>query len=202
MANIILPKSISTIQATIKRLAKSLPYTQGWYQKGSGVISGLAPNYFARLGDGTPAGNITIELYLNGQRIKRTKTTQNGSWKFDNLNPDLVYDIVARHPFLEGVISTKRQPNKKGITVYELPFNSSVDENSTHVWRRFVVKDFKLPLTIFYGTMFPIEHTIDDTTGLITLKITKQSTEETYPIRIIPFDETDYRDIDVVVPPN
>ncbi len=199
MANILTPRAFGIIPGSLK-LRRSMNFQPSIEQSGAGVISGMAPSYFARLGDGTPASKITIELYFNGRRIKRTRTTADGSWRFDNLNPDMVYDVVARHPFLEAVISTKRKPNDKGMTVYELPVVFG-DESVHFQLRKFVVKNHKVPLTISYGEMFPIEQSIDRSTGLVTLKITKQATEQTYPVRFSSYDPTDYKDIDLVVPP-
>lgn len=201
MANRFVPKSVFTFPGTVSSL-KVMGFQPGWLQIGSGVISGMAPEYFARLGDGTPAANILVELYLNGLRIKITKTSSNGSWKFEDLDPNLLYDVVARHGLLEAVISTKRQPVKQGITVYELPYSPNNDDVSTTATRRFVVKNFDQPLTVSYGPMFPITQNVNQQTGLVTLRITKQSTEQTYVVRFSSFDETDYRDVNVVVPPN
>lgn len=201
MANRFVPKSIFTFPGTISSV-KVMGFQPGWLHSGSGIISGMAPEYFARLGDGTPAANILVELYLNGLRIKITKTSSNGSWKFEDLDPNLLYDVVARHGLLEAVISTKRKPLKQGITVYELPYSPNNDDVSTTAIKRFVVKNFDQPLTVAYGPMFPITQDVNQQTGLVTLRITKQSTEQTYVVRFSSFDETDYRDVNVVVPPN
>ena len=197
MANILTPNILRSMGVSLVS-ATTMQFQRGWLSKGSGVLSGMAPNYHARLGDGAPAANIRIDLLLNGQTVKTTRTNEDGSWRFEGLDPDMSYDIIARAGSLEAVISSKRKPLKEGITVYELPMVFD-DDTSTHQTRRFVVKNYKVPLTVSYGSMFPIEQTIDRSTGLVTLKITKQPTEQTYPIRFSSYDETDYKDIDVHV---
>ncbi len=78
---------------------------------GFGYIAGPAPTDHLKNPDGTPAADCKMELYSQGVLVAETRTGPDGSWRFDNLDHTLQYDVVAHHPTLESIISTKRFPS-------------------------------------------------------------------------------------------
>lgn len=144
---------------------------------GQGKFSGKLPDYFARLSDGTPASGIVLELITGGVKIKETTSGVNGEWEFTGLDHTKMYDIIAKHPTLEAVISTKRYPK---LTLESYPTNviSTVGDVYT---RRYIVKGGFAPYAVDVGGS-PVTAEINNRLGFINLSATKIATQETYNI--------------------
>lgn len=78
---------------------------------GKGFLAGPAPTDHLKLPDGTPAAGCRVELFCLGVKVAEVMSEQDGSWRFDNLDHTLEYQIVASHHQLESIISTKRYPS-------------------------------------------------------------------------------------------
>jgi len=83
---------------------------------GNGYLGGDFPDYVTKV-EGVPAQTeILVFLHRNpgdpgdGKLIKRLTTFQSGSWRVDNLNPDLRYDVVCRYDGYKDEIVSNIQP--------------------------------------------------------------------------------------------
>ena len=83
---------------------------------GKGYLGGDFPDYVTKV-EGAPAQTeILVFLHRNpgdpgdGKLIKRLTTFQSGSWRVDNLNPDLHYDVVCRYPGYKDEIMSNIKP--------------------------------------------------------------------------------------------
>lgn len=83
---------------------------------GPGYLGGDFPDYVTKV-EGVPA-QTEILVFLHrevgqpgdGKLIARLTTFQSGSWRVDNLNPDLRYDVVCRYPGYKDEILSNIQP--------------------------------------------------------------------------------------------
>lgn len=83
---------------------------------GNGYLGGDFPDYVTKV-EGVPAQTeILVFLHRNpgdpgdGKLIKRLTTFQSGSWRVDNLNPALRYDVVCRYPEYKDEIMSNIKP--------------------------------------------------------------------------------------------
>lgn len=83
---------------------------------GNGYLGGDFPDYVTKV-EGVPAQTeILVFLHRDpgdpgdGKLIKRLTTFQSGSWRVDNLNPDLRYDVVCRYPGYKDEIMSNIKP--------------------------------------------------------------------------------------------
>lgn len=84
--------------------------------EGPGYLGGDFPDYVTKV-EGAPAQTeILVFLHRNpgepgdGKLIKRLTTFQSGSWRVDNLNPDLSYDVICRYPGYKDEIMSNIKP--------------------------------------------------------------------------------------------
>ena len=84
---------------------------------GMGYLGGDFPDYVTKV-EGAPAQTeILVFLHRDpgdpgdGKLIKRLTTFQSGSWRVDNLNPDLRYDVVCRYPGYKDEIISNVKPH-------------------------------------------------------------------------------------------
>lgn len=83
---------------------------------GKGYLGGDFPDYVTKV-EGIPTQTeILVFLHRDpsepgdGKLIKRLTTFQSGSWRVDNLNPDLHYDVVCRYPGYKDEIISNIKP--------------------------------------------------------------------------------------------
>lgn len=162
--------------------------------KGPGMLAGLAPIAPARLPGGGAAQNLKVELYLQGVKIDETLTSPDGSWVFYDLQIGKQYDVVARHPNLESIISTKRVPGPMPLTIQPL----NVYSDATHSYANIIFKGGFGPYDIEELSASPFV-TLEKLQGLVRFKAERQATEELYIIRITP-TVGDYEEIQITVP--
>lgn len=156
---------------------QSLKTNRATLSKGQGFFSGSLPDYFIRYSDNTPAPNIKIELLMEGVKVAETFSDESGAWRFDGLDHTKMYDIVARHPTLESVISSKRYP-KLIIQSFQTNFTKTSGSDFT---RRYIVKGGTAPYEVDVSVN-PVSYVINQDLGIIDLTATKVATEETYLI--------------------
>ncbi len=84
---------------------------------GNGYLGGDFPDYVTKV-EGVPAQTeILVFLHRDpgdpgdGKLIERLTTFQSGSWRVDNLNPDLRYDVVCRYPGYKDEIISNVKPH-------------------------------------------------------------------------------------------
>lgn len=162
---------------------------------GQGIFAGKLPDYFARLADGLPATNLVIELYMEGYKVAETTTDVNGAWFFENLDHTKMYDIIAKHPTLEAIISSKRYPKLRLDSIQTNTTKTSGD----FFTRRFIVKGGVPPYAVDVIT-YPVTYTINQDLGIIELTAEKIATEEIYPIIFSCQDNTNIVIQNFVVP--
>lgn len=83
---------------------------------GNGYLGGDFPDYVTKV-EGVPT-QTEILVFLHreagqpgdGKLIKRLNTFQSGSWRVDNLNPDLRYDVICRYPGYKDEIISNIKP--------------------------------------------------------------------------------------------
>ena len=167
-------------------------------KKGYGYLAGQSPTEHLKMPDGTPASFCKLELYNNGIKIDETYSDSNGSWKFENLNHNLVYDIIAKHPILEGIVSTKRQPAV-------MP----VDASLIAVFETGAAATYKYHVTGGLGvdtysasdlTASPNVTSIVFKNNILTVDITKTETEENYQIQVESLGVIEPLVIDITTP--
>lgn len=166
------------------------------FQKGNGILAGEAPFAPARLPNGTIAANLRLDLMLDGTKVQETTTDSNGSWKFEHLQQGKFYDIIVRHPVLESIISTKREPGPMPVI---LDSSGPLYENSTHVTQRLVFSGGFGPYTIQELSSSPfVQFTVNEKS--IRVVIEKDTIERNYIIRVTP-DLGDYDEFTITAPP-
>lgn len=197
MAIKFIPTVVKKIQRTFKFLPSTINSTNGWFYQGRGYLAGSLPEYFARYEDGSPATMVKVELWLSGRRVKSTFTDNNGFWSFSDLNPNGLYDIVARHETLEAVISTKRKPISLGMEVVK---NDLPQRTGSTFSQKFIVFKGEAPYEVFVGAL-PVTYTVDDKNGIITLSATMNGTPQSFLVRISCRKRpTLYKDVTFSVP--
>lgn len=83
---------------------------------GDGYLGGDFPDYVTKV-EGIPT-QTEILVFLrreigqpdNGRLIKHLTTFESGSWRVDNLNSDLRYDVVCRYPGYKDEIMSNIKP--------------------------------------------------------------------------------------------
>lgn len=126
MADVIFPDSQESLftsnAVVVDNLGWNMAKALGAPERG--FLSGDLPSYYARYAAGAPATDLTLELYNEGGIVARTTTGPNGEWRFDDLDITKRYDIVVKHPTLEGTLSRDRLPKPYTMTL-EGPFDRS-----------------------------------------------------------------------------
>lgn len=79
-------------------------------------LSGDAPEYVTKVENVATATEILVFIHaefgdpLSGQLVAHIKTDNDGSWRVDNLNPDLRYDVVCRYTGYKDEIMSNIKP--------------------------------------------------------------------------------------------
>lgn len=83
---------------------------------GNGYLGGDFPDYVTKI-EGTPTKTEILVLVHgemgsdgDGQMVSHIETLDTGSWRVDNLNPDLRYDVVCRYPGYKDEIMSNIKP--------------------------------------------------------------------------------------------
>lgn len=83
---------------------------------GVGYLSGDAPDYITRI-EGVPT-SCTIRVFVRGDNgspgdmyfVKQIESNVDGSWRIDNLDPNLSYDVVCRYTGYKDEIISNIKP--------------------------------------------------------------------------------------------
>lgn len=77
---------------------------------GNGYLGGDFPDYVTKVEGSPTQTEITVFEHSTGEFVTRIDTTQTGSWRVDNLNPDLRYDVVCRYTGYKDEIMSNIKP--------------------------------------------------------------------------------------------
>ena len=82
----------------------------------NGYLGGDVPEYVTKV-EGVPTITEILVFIrgdigdpMSGQIVAHIATNPNGSWRVDNLNPDLYYDVVCRYPGYKDEIMSNIKP--------------------------------------------------------------------------------------------
>lgn len=78
---------------------------------GNGYLGGDFPDYVTKV-EGVPTKTeIIIFEHNTGESVRRVITEVTGSWRVDNLNPDLFYDVICRYQGYKDEIVSNVKPH-------------------------------------------------------------------------------------------
>lgn len=148
---------------------------------GKGFLAGPAPTDHLKLPDGTPAAGCRVELFCLGVKVAEVMSEQDGSWRFDNLDHTLEYQIVASHHQLESIISTKRTPSIAPVKTTVV----ATFVNPTTVQTKVLVEGGMGIGTYSVSNLTPSPNvSLSMGRRYLTVNSTRVSTQQTYQIQV------------------
>lgn len=85
-------------------------HTSSKNTKGIGYLGGDFPTYVTKV-EGVPTQTEIIVFEHEGcELVRKIQTDNTGSWRVDNLNPDLYYDVVCRYTGYKDEIMSNIKP--------------------------------------------------------------------------------------------
>lgn len=173
------PRSLTLFDTITFRSIRAAAF-QGkeWANTGGvGYLAGSGPAYAKDVENAVPASGAVVEVWSDGEMVKKTTADSGGVWEISRIPHQQVYDVVGRYSTFEGVISTKRTPKLMPLSVVEL---SNYRVSSTHYYR-IAVQDFSAPLAIDVNGN-PITATIENSSGFVFFSVGLDSTTYTATI--------------------